>query len=161
MADTRLDGVFSGNANVRWFADGSQPVVDASLKGNGVKVVQNLDGTNLPVAFDTLTMTTAMKNGKLNLQWLIAIAGNGKINGNVQISDLEKRRQLSGNVGIDNISLDLLKPLLGKGDKATGRLNAGCVWAVMLHHRCCLASWDYQISPSAVVCCRLISQPAD
>ncbi|CAK7056937.1 TPA: translocation/assembly module TamB [Morganella morganii] len=123
--DTRLNGVFSGNANVRWFADGSQPVVDASLKGNGVKVVQNLDGTNLPVAFDTLTMTAAMKNGKLNLQWLIAIAGNGKINGNVQISDLEKRRQLSGNVGIDNISLDLLKPLLGKGDKATGRLNAG------------------------------------
>lgn len=54
-----------------------------------MKVVQNLDGTNLPVAFDTLTMTAAMKNGKLNLQWLIAIAGNGKINGNVQISDLE------------------------------------------------------------------------
>lgn len=121
---TKLSGVFSGNANVRWFADGSQPVMDVSLKGNGVKVVQSLEGVNLPVAFDTLTLTAAMKSGKLNLQWLIAIAGNGKINGNVQISDLEKRRQLSGNVGIDNISLDLIRPLLGKGDKATGRLNA-------------------------------------
>ncbi len=39
---------------------------------------------------------------KRPLQWLISIAGNGDFKGHINVADLEKTRQLSGTVDIDN-----------------------------------------------------------
>lgn len=122
--ETRVRGVFSGKANVIWKDDGSLPQAKVDLKGDGVKAVQLVDGTWIPLEFDTLTLSAALKNGKANLDWLFKIANNGQLKGSVQIADLEKRRQLSGNVEINRITLALIKPLLGEKEVANGDLNA-------------------------------------
>ncbi|EKT61143.1 autotransporter assembly complex protein TamB [Providencia burhodogranariea] len=122
--ETRVNGIFSGSANVVWKDDGSLPQAKLDLKGNGVKAVQLVDGTRLPLEFETLTLNAALKNGKANLNWLFKIANNGQLKGNIEIADLEKRRQLSGNVEIDAITLALIKPLLGDKEVANGNLNA-------------------------------------
>ncbi len=123
-SDTRVNGVFTGRANAIWKADGSLPQVKVDLSGDGVKVVQFVDGARLPIAFDTLTLNAGMKNGRADLNWLLKIADNGQFKGNVQISDLERKRLLSGNIEINAITLGLIKPLLGEKDIANGNLNA-------------------------------------
>ncbi|QDY43142.1 autotransporter assembly complex protein TamB [Candidatus Pantoea soli] len=121
---TRLSGVFSGDARVSWKADGGLPEGAVSLKGNGVKVQQNVQGNTLPVAFDTLNLNAALRNGRAQLDWLIHIVNNGQLSGNVQIADPQNRRQLSGTIGIRDISLAMLNPALSQGEKVQGRLNS-------------------------------------
>ncbi|MBI6549299.1 autotransporter assembly complex protein TamB [Xenorhabdus lircayensis] len=121
---TQLKGVFSGHADVKWTADQGLPQANVTLQGNGVQVRQMVEGITLPVAFDALTLNAGLKNGKANLAWLFKLAGNGQLNGNIQVTDLEGSRKLSGNVDIQDLSLKLIKPILGKGEKAEGGLNA-------------------------------------
>ncbi len=122
--DTQLSGQFSGKANVAWKAQGGLPDASVSLVGKGVKVQQLVQGNPLPVAFDTLNLNAALKNGRANLDWLIKIANNGQLDGNLQVDDPLGRRTLSGNVNITRISMTLLQPALMDGEKATGLLNA-------------------------------------
>ncbi|PIJ52051.1 translocation and assembly module TamB [Erwinia sp. OLTSP20] len=122
--DTRLAGVFNGSANLSWTADGGLPQGQVSLKGNGVKVTQNVQGNQLPVAFDTLNLNAALRNNRAQLDWLIHIANNGQLTGNLQITDPQGRRQLGGNVNIQNLSLALLNPALAKGESISGTLNS-------------------------------------
>ena len=122
--DTRVNGIFSGKANAIWKDDGSMPQVKLDLQGSGVKATQFVEGTRLPFEFETLTLSAALKNGKADLNWLFKIVNNGQIKGNVQISDIEKRRLLAGNIEINTITLGLIKPLLGQKEVANGNLNA-------------------------------------
>ncbi|CAQ86142.1 MULTISPECIES: autotransporter assembly complex protein TamB [Photorhabdus] len=122
--ETQLKGVFSGNANIKWSAGHGLPQANVNLRGSEVQVKQMVDGVALPIDFQTLTFNAGLKNGTAELDWLFKIMGNGQFNGDVQIVDLEGGRELSGNVGIQDISLALIKPILGKGDKAEGHLNA-------------------------------------
>jgi len=122
--DTKLSGVFTGKANVSWKADGGLPQGSVSLVGNGVKVQQLVQGNTLPIAFDTLTLNAGMNNGRATLDWLIKIANNGQLDGSIQITDPQTRRNLSGNVNITRISMAMLQPVLAEGEKATGILNA-------------------------------------
>ncbi|MDL4916005.1 MAG: translocation/assembly module TamB domain-containing protein [Enterobacterales bacterium endosymbiont of Blomia tropicalis] len=121
---TKLSGVFSGDARVNWTAEGGLPTGTIALKGNGVKVDQDVQGNTLPIAFDTLNLNAALRNGRAQLDWLIHIANNGQLDGNVQINDPENRRTLGGNVNIRNISLAMLNPALMQGEKIKGNLNS-------------------------------------
>lgn len=122
--ETSVQGVFTGDATATWYSKGGLPKASVNLKGQGVAVKQNIEGTILPIDFDAITLNAGVNNGKATLQWLISIAGNGDIKGNVHVADLEKKRQLSGTVDIDNLTLDLIKPFLGKGEIAQGRVGA-------------------------------------
>ncbi|MCF1957932.1 translocation/assembly module TamB, partial [Escherichia coli] len=122
--ETSVRGVFTGDATATWNSKGGLPKASVNLKGQGVGVKQNIDGTVLPIDFDTITLNAGVNNGKATLQWLISIAGNGDFKGNVHVADLEKKRQLSGTVDIDNLTLDLIKPFLGKGEIAQGSVGA-------------------------------------
>ncbi|ELP22990.1 Uncharacterized protein YtfN [Pantoea agglomerans 299R] len=121
---TQLSGLFSGDVRVNWTADGSLPTGTVALKGNGVKVVQDVQGNSLPIAFDTLNLNAALRNGRAQLDWLIRIAKNGQLDGNVQIDDPQNRRTLGGNVNIRNISLAMINPALMQGEKIKGSLNS-------------------------------------
>ncbi|KMW71476.1 translocation and assembly module TamB [Photorhabdus luminescens subsp. luminescens] len=122
--ETHLKGVFSGNADVKWGAEVGLPQANINLNGDGVQVKQMVDGTALPVDFQTLTLNAGLKNGTAKLNWLFKIMGNGQFNGDVQVADLAGHRNLSGNVDIQDISLALIEPILGQGDKAEGHLYA-------------------------------------
>lgn len=123
--ETRLNGVFSGRADVSWKAGQALPQAKVTLDGRGVKVAQVIQGNVLPVNFDTLTLNAGLDNGRAQLGWLMKIAGNGQLDGNVQVADLQGRRNLSGDINIKSLSLAMLNPVLMKGEKAQGMLNAG------------------------------------
>ncbi|HGJ5875876.1 MAG TPA: translocation/assembly module TamB domain-containing protein [Arsenophonus sp.] len=122
--ETQLTGRFDGDAKVSWDADGHSPQAKVNLFGSGVKINQLIEGSLLPVQFQTLTLNADVSNGKVVLKWLIQIANNGKFSGNIRIDDLEQGHKLSGNVNIENISLALIRPILSKGERIDGNLNA-------------------------------------
>ncbi|MBP2169532.1 translocation and assembly module TamB [Erwinia toletana] len=122
--ETKLSGVFNGDASVSWTADGKLPQGKVALKGNGVKVEQDIEGNTLPIAFNTLNLNAGLQNGRAQLDWLIRIANNGQLDGNVQIADPQGRRTLSGNVNITDLSLAMLNPALMQGEKIAGVLNS-------------------------------------
>ena len=122
--ETAMDGVFSGRADVSWQPGGALPQARVSLVGKGVKVVQQVQGSALPIAFDTLNLNAGLNNGRAQVDWLVKLTNNGQFSGNVQITDPQVRRAISGNVTIGDVSLALLNPILTQGEKAAGVLNA-------------------------------------
>uniref|UniRef100_A8G8X8 Translocation and assembly module TamB C-terminal domain-containing protein n=1 Tax=Serratia proteamaculans (strain 568) TaxID=399741 RepID=A8G8X8_SERP5 len=122
--ETSLSGVFSGRADVSWKPGGALPEAKVSLVGNGVKVVQQVQGNALPIAFDRLNLNAGLSNGRAQADWLIKLTNNGQFDGNVQVVDPQVRRNISGNVNITNISLAMINPALMQGEKAAGMLNA-------------------------------------
>lgn len=123
-AETALSGVFTGRANVSWKPGGALPEAKVSLVGNGVKVVQQVQGNALPIAFDTLTLNAELSNGRAQANWLIKLNNNGQFDGHIQMADPHVRRNISGNVNITDISLAMINPALMRGEKAAGMLNA-------------------------------------
>ncbi|MBB1580374.1 translocation/assembly module TamB domain-containing protein [Serratia sp. OS31] len=122
--ETALSGVFTGRADVSWKPGGALPDAKVSLVGNGVKVVQQVQGNALPIAFDRLNLNAGLSNGRAQADWLIKLTNNGQFDGNVQVADPQVRRNISGNVNITNISLAMINSALMKGEKAAGMLNA-------------------------------------
>ncbi|MGO2463048.1 MAG: autotransporter assembly complex protein TamB, partial [Serratia proteamaculans] len=122
--ETALSGVFTGRADVSWKPGGALPEAKVSLVGNGVKVVQQVQGNALPIAFDKLNLNAGLTNGRAQADWLIKLTNNGQFDGNVQVVDPQVRRNISGNVNITNISLAMINPALMQGEKAAGMLNA-------------------------------------
>ncbi|PHM44507.1 translocation and assembly module TamB [Xenorhabdus mauleonii] len=122
--NTQLKGIFSGNADIRWAENKGLPQAKVALQGSGVQVRQVVEGATLPVDFESLTLNVGLENGNAKLAWLFKLSGNGQLKGNVQIADLENSRKLSGNVDMQDFSLNLINPILGKGEKAEGGINA-------------------------------------
>ncbi|SFN04533.1 autotransporter secretion inner membrane protein TamB [Izhakiella capsodis] len=122
--DTQLSGVFNGNAEVSWKPNGGLPDGQVSLQGSGVKITQNVQGNVLPIAFDTLNLNAGLHHNHASLDWLIRIAKNGQLDGNVQIDDPLGRRNLAGNINIKNLSLTMFNPALMQGESVSGALNS-------------------------------------
>ncbi|WP_312312082.1 translocation/assembly module TamB domain-containing protein [Atlantibacter sp.] len=124
-AETQASGVFTGKADVTWdTTKEGLPQGNVTLDGRGVKITQKVNDNVLPVAFDTLHLTAALRNNQAELGWLMRLAGNGQFEGKVQIADPQNRRNLSGNVNIRNFSLAMINPIFSRGEKAAGMLNA-------------------------------------
>ncbi|KAE9851725.1 hypothetical protein GP671_28800, partial [Escherichia coli] len=58
------------------------------------------------------------------LGWTIRLTNNGQLDGQVQITDPQGRRNLGGNVNIRNFNLAMVNPIFARGEKAEGLLNA-------------------------------------
>ena len=76
------------------------------------------------MAFDTLNLSADLHNNRAELGWLIRLTNNGQLDGQVQVTDPQGRRNLGGNVNISNFSLAMINPIFARGEKAEGRLNA-------------------------------------
>ncbi|MGK0704182.1 autotransporter assembly complex protein TamB [Yokenella regensburgei] len=122
---TQASGVFSGKADVSWdTTKKGLPQGSVTLSGRNVKVTQTVNDAPLPVAFDTLNLSADLKNNRAELGWLIRLTNNGQLDGQLQVTDPEGRRNLGGNVNIRNFSLAMINPIFSRGEKAEGRLNA-------------------------------------
>ncbi|EPK7359607.1 autotransporter assembly complex protein TamB [Kluyvera ascorbata] len=123
--ETQASGVFSGNADVTWdTTKEGLPQGKVTLSGRNVKVTQIVNNAPLPVAFDTLNLNADLHNNRAELGWLIRLTNNGQLDGQVQVSDPQGRRNLGGNVNIRNFSLAMINPVFSRGEKADGKLNA-------------------------------------
>ncbi|WP_413731302.1 autotransporter assembly complex protein TamB [Sodalis sp. RH20] len=123
-ADTALGGLFTGRAEVSWQPGGGLPQARIALVGRGVKVVQNVQGNALPIAFETLNLNAGLDHDRARLDWQVGIAGNGQFTGQVAVADPQGRRTLSGDVTISRLSLSVLNPILSRGESAAGILDA-------------------------------------
>ena len=122
---TQASGVFSGNADVTWdTTKEGLPQGKVTLSGRNVKVTQIVNDAPLPVAFDTLNLNADLHNTRAELGWLIRLTNNGQLDGQVQVTDPQGRRNLGGNVNIRNFSLAMINPIFSRGEKADGKLNA-------------------------------------
>lgn len=123
--ETQASGVFSGNADVSWdTTKEGLPQGKVTLNGRNVKVTQIVNDAPLPVAFDTLNLNVDLHNNRAELGWMIRLTNNGQLDGQVQVTDPQGRRNLGGNVNIRNFSLAMINPVFAKGEKAAGTLNA-------------------------------------
>lgn len=122
--DTHLSGGFTGRAQATWQAGQGLPQARITLKGDGVNITQNVQGNKLPITLSQATLEATLAQGQARLTWLLGIAGNGQLRGDVRVANLLGARNLSGNIDIDRFSLALLNPALMKGEKVQGMLNA-------------------------------------
>ncbi len=122
---TQASGTFSGKADVSWDATKEGlPQGEVTLVGRNVKVTQVVNDAPLPVAFETLNLNAKLQNNRADLGWLIRLTNNGQFDGQVQVTDPQGRRNLSGNVNIHNFSLAMANAIFTRGEKAAGTLNA-------------------------------------
>ncbi|NDO83003.1 translocation and assembly module TamB [Citrobacter sp. NCU1] len=122
---TQASGVFSGKADVSWdTTKEGLPQGQITLNGRNVKVTQTVNDAPLPVAFETLNLTADLHNNRAELGWLIRLTNNGQLDGQLQVTDPQGRRNLGGNVNIRNFNLAMVNPIFLRGEKAAGMLNA-------------------------------------
>ncbi|KFC07214.1 YtfN family protein [Trabulsiella guamensis ATCC 49490] len=122
---TQASGVFSGKADVSWdTTKEGLPQGSVTLSGRNVKVTQVVNDAPLPVAFDTLNLNAELRNNRVELGWLIRLTNNGQLEGQVQVTDPQGRRNLGGNVNIRDFSLAMINPIFSRGEKAAGKLSA-------------------------------------
>ncbi|MCS2152087.1 autotransporter assembly complex protein TamB [Scandinavium goeteborgense] len=122
---TQASGVFTGKADVSWdTTKEGLPQGKVSLSGRNVKVTQTVNDAALPVAFDTLDLTADLHNNRAQLGWTIRLTNNGQLDGQIDVTDPQGRRNLGGNVNIRNFSLAMINPVFARGEKAAGTLNA-------------------------------------
>ena len=115
---TQASGVFSGNADVSWdTTKEGLPQGKVTLSGRNVKVTQTVNDAPLPVAFDTLNLSADLHNNRAQLGWLIRLTNNGQLDGQVEVTDPQGRRNLGGNVNISNFSLAMINPIFARGEK--------------------------------------------
>jgi translocation and assembly module TamB len=156
---TQASGVFSGNADVSWdTTKEGLPQGKVTLNGRNVKVTQTVNDAPLPVAFDTLNLTADLHNNRAQLGWLIRLTNNGQLDGQVQVTDPQGRRNLGGNVNINNFSLAMINPIFARGEKAEGKLNATCASAAMqspqLFGQMQLSGVDMTVTLCRLICSR-------
>ena len=123
--ETQASGVFSGSADVSW--DTTKPGLPqgkVTLSGRSVKVTQQVNNAALPVAFDTLNVDADLHDNRARLGWLIRLTNNGQLDGQIDVTDPQGRRNLGGSVNVRNFSLAMINPIFDRGEKAAGKLNA-------------------------------------
>lgn len=123
-AETQAIGVFTGRADMSWTTGSGLPQGKISLvSNNGVKVSQTIQGKILPISFETLKLHAVLDKERVYFDWLIKIAGNGQFNGQIQVTDLQNKGNLAGNLNINNLSLAMLKPLMLHSESVDGVVN--------------------------------------
>lgn len=130
--ETEVSGIITGRVDINWTAGESLPQGKMVLVGNRVKVSQTVEGKTLPVSFKTLTLNVVLDKKLASLDLLIKIVGNnGEFNGQVQVTDPQNQRALSGNINIEHLSLSLLKPLMLQEKSVDGLIVDGLINAAL------------------------------
>ena len=118
---TQASGIFTGKADVAWdTTKEGLPQGSITLSGRNVKVTQTVNDAALPVAFDTLNLRAELRNNRAELGWTIRLTNNGQLDGQVQVTDPQGRRNLGGNVNIRNFNLAMINPDFYPRGKSSG-----------------------------------------
>lgn len=121
--NSQISGIVNAKGEAAWFTN-KAPQVNIELNSNKIAFNQKIDYRQFPLTLTPVKITAKLADNNLTLKTDIAIENNGRLNSDLTIQDIVQRRSLSGNVNIDQIKLKLLSPLLGKGEKVDGNLNA-------------------------------------
>lgn len=122
--NTHLSGIVNAKGDAAWFKN-KQPQVNVELDSNALTLVQKREGDNpFPLTLSSLKVSANLADNHLKLKTDIKVENNGRLTTDIVMNDVANARKLSGNVHIDQLTLNLIKPLLTGGESVDGNINA-------------------------------------
>lgn len=110
--ETQIYGEINVDVFADWF-ENSSPHVKASIILPKGKIEQIMEDT-ITVGWDEITVNAEMKNDQLTSNWAVMLTNNGQLKGEMNIDQLTGKKTLTGFSEIEQLSLSMLKPLLGE-----------------------------------------------
>lgn len=101
---------------------GGLPTGSVSINGQSLSTRYKLEQSDFVMGFDSIRLGFVNDGEKLNSKWTVKLTQNGALSGDVDIIDPMNKRQLAGNVRIENLSASLFNSLLSPGETAEGTI---------------------------------------
>lgn len=120
---TQLQGMVSAKGDAAWFKNKS-PQVNVELNSNRLSIEQKLDNARFPLVLSPLRLNAKLVDNQLTLKTDLTIENNGRLSSELRVADIANKRQLSGNLDIDRLNINLAKPLLSGGEMIDGHITA-------------------------------------
>ncbi len=119
-----MNGTLNGQADMHWQKGAKLPQAHIFLSGQKIKITQKKQNTSQQLTFDSVNFYSELNHGKVQFNWLIKPENSGQLNGQIKLDILQKQRNISGNITINNFSLAAFNALLMHDEKINGMLNA-------------------------------------
>ncbi|CAE6882126.1 Translocation and assembly module subunit TamB [Vibrio sp. B1FLJ16] len=111
--ETKLQGSVSALAVAKWAPD-IKPQVTLDVEMPKGQAEQTL-GQPITVGWESVSLKAALAKDKLDAQWLIDVADNGDLSGNVSLVNVSSESpEIAGTVSLSTLHLDFLAPLIGE-----------------------------------------------
>ncbi len=112
-AETNLQGSVNAQAVAKW-APNIKPQVTLNVNMPKGKVEQAL-AQPITIGWESVSFKAALAKDKLDAQWLVDVADNGDLTGNVSLINVSAETpEIAGNVSLSKFHLDFLAPLIGE-----------------------------------------------
>ena len=120
---TQLQGMVSAKGDAAWFKNKSLQV-NVELNSNRLSIEQKLDNARFPLVLSPLRLNAKLADNQLTLKTDLTVENNGRLSSELRVADIANKRQLSGNIDIDRLNINLAKPLLSGGEMIDGHITA-------------------------------------
>lgn len=121
-ADSQLEGVVNAAGSIQWFAK-QPPRADVLVESSRVAFTQKIDYRQLPIVFSPLKLELNLSEDSLQLKSDLALEDNGTAQAEILLKALSGNRQLSGNIQLNGLNINLFQPLIGRNELLDGELN--------------------------------------
>ncbi|WP_165756050.1 autotransporter assembly complex protein TamB [Gilliamella apis] len=121
--ETKIDGFINGKADIKFDDTSKIPSIKANITSNRVYIKQMISNQALPIPFDLFNINAEFNEQQAKLNWRFGLNKLGRINGDLSINDPTGKKDLSGQLNIDNLALAIINPLLSKDEYANGAIN--------------------------------------
>lgn len=118
---TLLEGVVKGTADLTVPAGFSGiPQGRVALETEGLKGTIQMPEEDFVLGFDAFTVAGELRENRISLDWLLDIAGNGRISGSASVTEPLGEKKLDGTLRMEDLSVAMVNPLLSAGERAEG-----------------------------------------
>lgn len=118
---TLLEGVVKGTADLTVPAGfKGVPQGRVTLESAGLKGTIQMPEEDFVLGFDAFTVAGELREKRISLDWLLDIAGNGRISGSASVTEPLGEKKLDGTLRMEDLSVAMVNPLLSAGEKAEG-----------------------------------------
>ncbi|GEA60455.1 autotransporter assembly complex protein TamB [Vibrio comitans] len=121
--DISLVGKVDANARAKW-SPTALPEVEVKVELPKGNVTQKLDRP-VTVGWNEANLNASLIKDDLNAEWLIDLTNNGDIKGRVELDKVSTdNKQIDARLQLQQITLDMLKPLFGEFSKVGADINS-------------------------------------
>lgn len=118
---TLLEGVVKGTADLTVPAGFTGiPQGRVALETVGLKGTIRMPEEDFVLGFDAFTVAGELREKRISLDWLLDIAGNGRLSGSASVTEPLGEKKLDGTLRMEDLSVAMVNPLLSAGEKAEG-----------------------------------------
>ncbi|MEF1290640.1 autotransporter assembly complex protein TamB, partial [Vibrio sp. M260118] len=121
-SETQVDGQAEAKLWAKW-SQGSPPQVKASIELSKGKAIHKLENP-IELGWESLKLNASLVENKLQANWLLDVADNGDVSGNIMIPDVvSDEQQIDARLKLTTFTLDFLSPLVGEFSKLNAKLT--------------------------------------